>query len=89
MLAVSLALAHPGDAESFMANLVSPLPAFDTVKHSPSESECKAPTGLPNLTFAESDMRIIPVATIRHGGDFVLVAANAIAVHEAGDRAYA
>ena len=89
MLAVVLAPAHTGDAEPLAVNLGLPLPAFGTVMYVPSESECKAPAVLPNLTFAESHMEITPVATIRHGGDFVLVTPVAIAVHDAGDRAYA
>ena len=89
MLAAILALAHLGDAESFMANLGSPLPAFGTVLDPPPEVECNAPAILPNLTFTESDIGITPIATIRDGGDFVLVAADAIAVYEADGRAYA
>ena len=88
-LAVILAPAHAGDAESFAVSLGLPLPAFGTELGFPSESECKAPAVLPNLTFAESDIMIAPVATIRHSNNLVLVTANVIAVHEVDGRAYA
>ena len=89
MLTTGLAPAHPGETESFTENAGLLLPAFGTVIGPPTKAECTAPTGLPNITYTESHIMITAVATIWHGGDYMLGSLKSIAVYEAGGHTYA